>query len=107
MNKVLLAVDMIPLINIKRGLELFEEKTCTKLYIDEQIETAKADAQKMVEALLNEQRKQISRKTSETIEMVIGTISLDQGWEESGDKYRKMYGLPTVYLKEINNELER
>ena len=37
--------------------------------------------------------------TAETIEMVIGTIALDQGWEETGDKYRKMYGLPMIYVK--------
>ena len=29
----------------------------------------------------------------------IDTIALDQGWEETGDKYRKMYGLPMIYVK--------
>ena len=44
-------------------------------------------------------KREVGHTTAETIEMVIGTIALDQGWEETGDKYRKMFGLPTLYEK--------
>ena len=32
---------------------------------------------------------------------VIDYISKDQGWEETGDKYRKHFGLKKVYKKVI------
>ena len=52
-----------------------------------------------IQSQLDKAREEVLHTTAETIEMVIGTIALDQGWEETGDKYRKMYGLPTLYTK--------
>ena len=61
------------------------------------------DIKKFIAQKLEEARKEardgVLHTTAETIEMVIGTIALDQGWEETGDKYRKMYGLPMIYVK--------
>jgi len=57
---------------------------------DVHVEEAKADAQKMVE-----------EERDKAIDMVISTIALNEGWEESGDKYRKMYGIPPVYERDV------
>jgi len=56
--------------------------------------------EKKMEEARKEARDGVLHNTAETIEMVISTIALDQGWEETGDKYRKMYGLPMIYVKE-------
>jgi hypothetical protein len=70
MTKVLLAVPKVQLEVIRRGLECFEETTGTKININNSLQQAQADAQKMVEALI----KETEQNTAKEIFADIGKI---------------------------------
>ncbi len=50
-------------------------------------------------------KKEIQSLIQSTKEEVIEYISFNQGWEETGDKYRKHFGLKTKYDKSKLNSL--
>lgn len=52
-----------------------------------------------IETLIDFIQQTIDHSVSEAVENVIELIAHDQGWEESGDIYRKYFGLPIKYPK--------
>lgn len=46
-------------------------------------------------------RKTLQKELQKIAEDVIDYISFNEGWEETGDKYRKHFGLKTKYQKSL------
>ena len=54
-------------------------------------------AHELPQQVLDANRKHFTTLTTKVLEDTISFIAADQGWEETGDRYREYYGLPTKY----------